>query len=258
MGWRWAGPQASRSVFAEEPSPSSHHRHILSPPFSPNPVAQLSAKLYRETGTEAVLKVRTSPGLRVTKYMGNFAERADAEADLAGVDSEKAVVVVMVRARARAGTLEGAAPVARGAGRLEAHARPPPSLPLVSHPSTICPPLNPPPQQHDGNAIRENDDLFVQAALLYTTAAGERRVRVHNLRLVASDSVQSVFRHVDVDAVMSVLVRKGECGGGGRPGASTSVAAGTPRTAHPNVTPPTPLQLHPTHPAHTAQLCKPR
>jgi hypothetical protein len=65
-------------------------------------------------------------------------------------------------------------------------------------------------QQHDGHTLKEGEDIFVQAALLYTTAAGERRVRVHNLRLVATESVQAVFRHADVDAILSVLVRKGK------------------------------------------------
>lgn len=119
-------------------------------------IQELNNKFSRELGIEAVLKVRTSPGLRVGKYLGNFEERRENEADMAGIDSEKSILVTL---------------------------------------------------QHDGNSIKENEELYVQAALLYTTTAGQRRVRVHNLRLIASDSVQSVFRHADVDAIISYLVR---------------------------------------------------
>ena len=112
---------------------------------------ELAAKCARETGAEAVLKVRVSPGLKTHKYVGNFEDRAEHEADLAVVDSEKAVLVTL---------------------------------------------------QHDGGEVKDKDDLFVQAALLYTTASGQRRVRVHNLRLIAAETVQAVFRHADVDAIM--------------------------------------------------------
>ncbi len=58
---------------------------------------QLQGSLLREYGTEAVLKLRTSLGLKVVKYLGNFHSRADTEADLAGVDSDKAIFVQLVR-----------------------------------------------------------------------------------------------------------------------------------------------------------------
>jgi protein transport protein SEC24 len=116
----------------------------------------LTCKLGREYGTEAVLKVRTSPGLRTHKYVGNFEDRADNEADLAGVDSEKSILVTL---------------------------------------------------QHDGAEIKNGDDMFVQAALLFTNSRGQRRVRIHNLKMVAADTVQSVFRHADVDAILSHMLR---------------------------------------------------
>lgn len=77
-----------------------HRRVFLTHCNSSLPLTQLVAKLSRETGTEAVLKIRTSPGLRTGKYLGNFAEKADSEADMAVVDSEKAVLVNLVSAAA--------------------------------------------------------------------------------------------------------------------------------------------------------------
>lgn len=64
-------------------------------------------------------------------------------------------------------------------------------------------------QAHDGNEVKDGDSVYLQAALLYTTAAGHRRTRVHNLRLQATDSIQTVFRHADIDTIMGYLLRKG-------------------------------------------------
>jgi protein transport protein SEC24 len=113
-----------------------------------------------EAGAEAVLKLRASPGLRVVKYLGNFSERAEGEADLPFVGAESCVLATLA---------------------------------------------------HDGNALKDGEELFLQAALLYTDAlTGARRIRVHNLRLAATESIQVAFRHADIDAVLTTLVRKCE------------------------------------------------
>lgn len=105
-----------------------------------------------------MLKLRTSNGLRVQRFLGNFCDRADTEADLGGLDSEKSLLAVL---------------------------------------------------QHDGNTIKEGEDLHVQVALLFTTALGDRRIRVHNLRLVGTDNLQAVFRHADIDSIVAYMVREG-------------------------------------------------
>jgi protein transport protein SEC24 len=61
---------------------------------------QLHSLLVRDFGSEVMLKVRTSPGLRVTKYWGNFFEREDGVADMGGVDAEKCVIAQMVSSHA--------------------------------------------------------------------------------------------------------------------------------------------------------------
>jgi protein transport protein SEC24 len=102
--------------------------------------------------------VRTSSGLRVSRYLGNFSERAEGEADVGVLDTETGLIALL---------------------------------------------------SHDGNEVKEGEELYVQAAALFTTAAGQRRVRVHNLRIVATDSIQAVFRHADLDTVLGVLLRNG-------------------------------------------------
>lgn len=52
--------------------------------------------------------------------------------------------------------------------------------------------------------------MFLQAALLYTTVTGERRVRVHNMRLQATESSHEVFRHTDIDALLALYLRRSE------------------------------------------------
>ena len=47
---------------------------------------------------------------------------------------------------------------------------------------------------------------YVQAALLYTRTSGERRVRVHNLRLQATDNSHEVFRHINSDEARHIAV----------------------------------------------------
>jgi len=55
--------------------------------------------------------------------------------------------------------------------------------------------------------LAEGRPIFIQAAMLYTTQQGERRIRVHNLALDTSTSISSVFRGADLDAVLSVYSR---------------------------------------------------
>ncbi|CAO3589565.1 unnamed protein product [Absidia cylindrospora] len=61
--------------------------------------------------------------------------------------------------------------------------------------------------QHD-NKLEVNRGVSFQCALLYTTKDGRRRVRVHNLNLASTSEIADVFRHGDVDATISIILRK--------------------------------------------------
>jgi len=76
-------------------------------------------------------------------------------------------------------------------------------IPIITSESTIAVIL-----QHD-DKLPEDNCVYVQAALLYTTRNGERRVRVHNAAMRASRDHSSIFKGLDCDAIVGTLARMG-------------------------------------------------
>ena len=60
---------------------------------------------------------------------------------------------------------------------------------------------------YDDSSIKEGSHVAVQCALLYTTSAGERRVRVHNISVPVSGRYAAVFKALDCDALVSLFAR---------------------------------------------------
>lgn len=56
--------------------------------------------------------------------------------------------------------------------------------------------------------LDEREDYYVQAALLYTTSSGHRRVRVHNLSLGAASQHKMVFQHASMETTTLVIARQ--------------------------------------------------
>lgn len=63
--------------------------------------------------------------------------------------------------------------------------------------------------KHDGKLEDERGVSF-QAALLYTTKEGRRRVRVHNLNIPITEHIADVFRQGDHEAMVTFLAKKGK------------------------------------------------
>ncbi|CEI85981.1 hypothetical protein RMCBS344292_00428 [Rhizopus microsporus] len=59
---------------------------------------------------------------------------------------------------------------------------------------------------HDGSKLTK--DVYIQSAMLYTTSNGERRLRVHNLKLAVGTTVASVFKGADADTCLNLLTKK--------------------------------------------------
>ncbi len=63
--------------------------------------------------------------------------------------------------------------------------------------------------EHDGSEIKPDDKVYLQAALLYTSSDGQRRVHVHHIMLTATDNIGTVFKYADCKAVVNILARYG-------------------------------------------------
>ncbi|EXJ62307.1 hypothetical protein A1O7_02741 [Cladophialophora yegresii CBS 114405] len=134
--------------------------------FYPNFVAprdalklQLEIKhsLTRETGYQALMKVRCSTGLQVTAYYGSFLQHTfGADLEIGTIDADKAIGVTF---------------------------------------------------SYDGKLDAKLDAHF-QAALLYTSATGQRRVRCINVVAAVNDGATDTMRTVDQDAVVNIIAKE--------------------------------------------------
>ena len=50
--------------------------------------------------------------------------------------------------------------------------------------------------------------MCIQAALLYTNALGERRIRVHSISVPVTTAIANVFRHADLDAIVNLSLKQ--------------------------------------------------
>jgi protein transport protein SEC24 len=128
---------------------------------SPRDTLKLSKEIKhtitRQTGYQALMKVRCSNGLQVSGYHGNFYHHTfGADLEFGVIDADKAIGV------------------------------------MFSYDGKLDPKL----------------DAHFQAALLYTTASGQRRVRCINIVASVSEGVTESMKFVDQDAVVSIIAKE--------------------------------------------------
>ena len=128
---------------------------------SPRDTLKLSQEIKhtvtRETGYQALMKVRCSNGLQVSAYHGNFYHHTfGADLEFGVIDSDKTIGV------------------------------------LFSYDGKLDPKL----------------DAHFQAALLYTTARGQRRVRCVNVVASVSEGAAEAMKFVDQDAVVNIVAKE--------------------------------------------------
>jgi protein transport protein SEC24 len=134
--------------------------------FYPNYVAprdslklqqEIKHSLQRETGYQALMKVRCSTGLQVTGYYGSFLQHAfGADLEIGSIDADKAIGVTF---------------------------------------------------SYDGKLDAKLDAHF-QAALLYTSATGQRRVRCINVVAAVNEGATDTMRTVDQDAIVNIIAKE--------------------------------------------------
>ncbi|KAJ2816106.1 COPII coat Sec23p-Sfb3p heterodimer component, partial [Coemansia furcata] len=118
-------------------------------------MADVRADVQRTYGGSAVLRIRTSDGLRVDEHYGNLYMRNHVDVELAGVTSDSAIGALL---------------------------------------------------QYDGK-LDEKQDAYFQAALLYTTSDGQRRIRVHNMAAPCTTLIGNMFRSSEVDTSMNLIAK---------------------------------------------------
>ncbi|KAF9889183.1 COPII coat Sec23p-Sfb3p heterodimer component [Aspergillus nanangensis] len=128
---------------------------------APRDILKLSQEIAhavtRETGYQALMKVRCSNGLQVSGYHGNFVQRAlGADLEIGAIDAEKAIGVLF---------------------------------------------------SYDGKLDTKLDAHF-QAALLYTSADGQRRVRCINVVAAVNEKGLETMKFVDQDAIVSMIAKE--------------------------------------------------
>lgn len=111
----------------------------------------------RETGYQALMKVRCSNGLQIAAYHGNFIQHTfGADLEIGVIDADKALGVTF------------------------------------TYDAKLDPKL----------------DAHFQAALLYTTASGQRRVRCLNIIAGVSENPKDCLKFIDQDAVYTMLAKE--------------------------------------------------
>lgn len=113
--------------------------------------------LQRETGYQALMKVRCSNGLQVSSYHGAFLQHSfGADLEIGTIDADKAIGVLF---------------------------------------------------SYDGK-LESKLDAHFQAALLYTSASGQRRVRCINICAGVCEGATETMRTVDQDAVVNIIAKE--------------------------------------------------
>ncbi|XP_066585549.1 protein transport protein Sec24C [Prorops nasuta] len=110
----------------------------------------------RPIGFDAVMRVRTSTGVRATDFFGHFFMSNTTDMEIAGIDCNKAVAIEI---------------------------------------------------KHD-DKLTEDEGVYIQAALLYTSCGGIRRLRIINLSLKTSSQMAELYRACDLDAIINFFAKQ--------------------------------------------------
>ncbi|CAH8598977.1 unnamed protein product [Heterobilharzia americana] len=116
-------------------------------------LADLQHTLRNLRAFNAVMRVRTSTGIRPVEFFGNCYLPNTTDVELAGVSADMAITVEL---------------------------------------------------RHD-DKLQEGELVFIQVACLYTSISGQRRLRIHNLSIPATNMITEVFRLVELDTHMNWL-----------------------------------------------------
>ncbi|XP_012263622.2 protein transport protein Sec24C [Athalia rosae] len=119
-------------------------------------ITDIINNIKRPIAFDAIMRVRTSTGVRATDFYGHFFMSNTTDMELASIDSDKAVAIEI---------------------------------------------------KHDDKLVDE-EGVYIQVALLYTSCSGIRRLRVINLGLRTSSQMAELYRACDLDAIVNFFSKQ--------------------------------------------------
>nr|KAF6458723.1 SEC24-like protein C, COPII coat complex component [Rousettus aegyptiacus] len=118
-------------------------------------LSDLRWDVQKVVGFDAVMRVRTSTGIRAVDFFGAFYMSNTTDVELAGLDGDKTVTVEF---------------------------------------------------KHD-DRLSEESGALLQCALLYTSCAGQRRLRIHNLALNCCTQLADLYRNCETDTLINYMAK---------------------------------------------------
>ena len=129
-------------------------------------LADLRHNLSRPVVFDAIMRVRTSTGVRPVEFYGSFFMANTTDTELASINSDMAVACKLSTFMAFRSAFY-------------------PILYFPFFPGEI---------KYD-DKITEEDGVYIQAAILFTSCSGQRRLRVINLSLNTGSSMAEMYRN---------------------------------------------------------------
>jgi len=119
-------------------------------------LSDLKHNISRPVAFDAIMRVRTSTGVRPTDFFGSFYMANTTDMELASLNSDVALTCEI---------------------------------------------------KHD-DKLTDEDGVYIQAALLYTSSSGQRRLRISNLSLNVCDNMGELYRNCDLDTIVNFLAKQ--------------------------------------------------
>jgi protein transport protein SEC24 len=119
-------------------------------------ISDLHRNVSRPVVFDAIMRVRTSTGVRPTDFFGAFYMGNTTDMELASLNSDMALACEI---------------------------------------------------KHD-DKLADEDGVYIQAALLYTSCSGQRRLRICNLSLSVCDNMGELYRNCDLDTIVNFLAKQ--------------------------------------------------
>ncbi|XP_060832683.1 protein transport protein Sec24C [Bombus pascuorum] len=119
-------------------------------------VSDVINNISRPIAFDAIMRVRTSTGVRATDFYGHFFMSNTTDMELASIDCNKAIAIEV---------------------------------------------------KHD-DKLTDDEGVYIQAALLYTSCSGVRRLRIINLSLKTSSQMAELYRTCDLDAIINYFSKQ--------------------------------------------------